>query len=171
MHDSSFPENGYRDLIDMDSFIKFFMVNIITHNSDFNVLTYDDRIDPGSIFFYKDKNSRIHAGPLWDFDRIFGFNHELKANTYPYPTYPFFRRFFDDPVFLARYKELWNLYYNDINSMKKFIDDTEKTIRKSAVDDLYIWHRDVNFISQVTVMKNYFSSRLTYLNSIYNAAP
>jgi hypothetical protein len=168
MFSKGFPENGYRDLIEMDTFIKYFMVQIITNNSDFNVRTYDSKVEPGSIYFYKDKGAKISAGPLWDFDRAFGFNSELDAKTFPYPNYPFFNRFFEDPVFLARWKEIWNHYYNDILSMSHFIDNTASKIREAAINDFITWHSTENFDLYVNAMKDYFDTRIAYLNDIYN---
>jgi len=171
MFSEDFPENGYRDLIEMDTFIKYFMVQIITNNSDFNVRTYDSKSDPGSIYFYKDKRGKICAGPLWDFDRTFGYNSVLDANSFPYPNYPFFNRFFEDPVFLARWKEIWNRYYKDIVSMRSFIDNTAGKIRDAAIEDLKTWHNTEDFDSRVNAMKNYFNKRISYLNDIYNSPP
>jgi hypothetical protein len=171
MFSEDFPENGYRDLIEMDTFIKYFMVQVITNNCDFNVRTYSSRGEPGSIFFYKNKGAKISAGPLWDFDRTFGFYSVLTANSFPYPNYPFFKRFFDDPVFLARWKEIWNYYYKDIVSMRNFIDNTASKIRNAAIKDFSIWHNTGNFDSRVNTMKNYFNTRIDYLNEIYNSLP
>jgi spore coat protein CotH len=171
MFSEDFPENGYRDLINMDTFIKYFMVQIITNNSDFNVRTYDSKADPGSTYFYKDKGAKICAGPLWDFDRSFGYNSVLGAKTFPYPNYPFFNRFFEDPVFLARWKEIWNHYYKDIVSMRNFIDSTANKIRDAAIKDLRTWNNTENFDSRVNAMKNYFNTRIAYLNDIYNSLP
>ena len=170
MFSEDFPENGYRDLIEMDTFIKYFMVQIITNNLDFNV-TDGWRKDPGSIFFYKDKGAKICAGPLWDLDHTFGFDSTPPAKTFPYPNYPFFNRFFEDPVFLARWKEIWNQHYNDIVSMRRFIDNTADKIRDAAIKDLKKWHNTENFDSRVKTMKNYFNTRIVYLNGIYNSLP
>jgi hypothetical protein len=166
-----FPENGYRDLIDMDTFIKYFMVQIITNNSDFNVNTYDTRNHPGSIFLYKDKDEKIKAGPLWDFDLTFGFRSVLTADSLPYPNYPFFSRFFDYPVFLLRWKEIWNESYDVILSMREFINDTEDKIRSSVEFDIMIWQPNLNFNTRVNALKDYFDIRIPYLNNIYNIIP
>ena len=64
MDSPDFPENRYRDMIDMESIIKFFLIQVFTQNFDFN--------GPGSVFFYKGKDKKIYASPLWDFDLSFG---------------------------------------------------------------------------------------------------
>ena len=169
MTSGDFPENGYRDLVDFESIARYFMVQIIMNNSDFNVLTYDDRADPGSIFFYKDKGGKVCAGPLWDFDRVFDFNPPLKANTYPYPNYPFFKRFFQDPVFQAKWKVLWNDNYNtNIVSMSDFINVVPEKIKKSITEDNKRWGRSDDFDSRINSFIDYFNSRIVYLNLEYN---
>ncbi len=56
------PGIGYRNYLDVPSFINYFLVNELSRNNDgFKK----------SVFFHKDKNSdqgRLKAGPVWDFD-------------------------------------------------------------------------------------------------------
>jgi hypothetical protein len=56
------PETGYRQYVDVESFIHYFLVNEISRNNDgFKK----------SVFMYKDrysKGGKMKAGPIWDFD-------------------------------------------------------------------------------------------------------
>lgn len=53
------PGTGYRNFIDVESFIDYFIVNEISRNNDgFKKSRY----------FHKDRNGKIVAGPVWDFD-------------------------------------------------------------------------------------------------------
>lgn len=53
------PTDGYSKWIDVESFIDYFIVNEISRNNDgFKKSRY----------FHKDKNGKIKAGPVWDFD-------------------------------------------------------------------------------------------------------
>lgn len=62
---------GYRSVFDIDSFIRYFLVQEMTGNTDGFWSTY----------FYKDRNDdRLHAGPVWDFDIAFDNDYRL------YPT-------------------------------------------------------------------------------------
>ena len=182
MASSSFPENGYRDLIDMQSIVNFFMIQVITQNHDFN--------SPGSVFFHKNRDGKIAAGPLWDFDLSFGVFHlgmngtlmnlrytnfpqalaEQAPNVRPYPTYPFFARFLEDPVFRAMWRESWNSNKAAIYSMSDFIDETADKIRASAETNYSIWrtNENVDFDWWVNEMKNYFAARIDYLDGVYN---
>ena len=171
MFSGNFPENGYREMIDMESIINFFLVQIVTHNTDFYV-GLDGRAEPGSLFFHKDKNGKITAGPLWDFDLSFryGFIY-VSPDSRPYPTYSFLNRFFQDPVFWVKWKEHWHKNLSAVVSMNQFIDDLASKVRKSMEDDYKIWRPAepiTEFDRRIRMMKEYFNERLEYLNLIYN---
>jgi hypothetical protein len=60
------PETGYASVLDVDSFVDYFLVNELTYNYD----AYRR-----SAYFYKDKDSndpRLVAGPVWDFNIALG---------------------------------------------------------------------------------------------------
>jgi len=174
MASESFPENGYRDLIDMKSIINFFLVNTIIQNSDFNT--------PNSVYFHKDKGGKISGGILWDFDFTFGNTWQnnpefaLVDISYwrRYPTYPFFARFFQDPIFLVKWKENWNDNYHVLSQMTQFIDDMANENRKSAEENYKVWkYRGhdpvVDFDYWINEMKKIYNERIHKdLNVVYN---
>lgn len=57
------PENGYQSFINHKSFFNYIFINEITKNVDGYRL---------STFLYKDKNEKLNAGPVWDFNLGFG---------------------------------------------------------------------------------------------------
>ena len=60
------PVTGYPSIVDVGSFVDFFLVNEIAKNIDAYRL---------STYLFKDKDSndpRLHAGPVWDFNIAFG---------------------------------------------------------------------------------------------------
>ena len=66
--DSIDPVTGsfYTELIDMDSFVRKYLLEEVTFNYDGGV---------ASSFFYKDsdkKDGKLYAGPIWDYDVSFG---------------------------------------------------------------------------------------------------
>jgi hypothetical protein len=69
------PVNGYRKYLDVESFIRHFLIGEITGNTD----TY------WSVYMYKNRNDDIFKfGPAWDFD--LGYQNDTR--TYPINTYP-----------------------------------------------------------------------------------
>lgn len=63
-------QNGYRKYLDLDSFLRFFLVGEFAGNTD----TY------WSVYMYKDRNSgKLYTGPVWDYDLAFDNDNR----TYP----------------------------------------------------------------------------------------
>ncbi|MGL4631117.1 MAG: CotH kinase family protein, partial [Leadbetterella sp.] len=76
-------KNGYRNYVDVASFAKLLLLNEVSGNVD------GYRI---STFFYKDKdskNSKLTAGPPWDYDITFGNADYCQKNNYNLWSYKF----------------------------------------------------------------------------------
>jgi hypothetical protein len=178
-----FPESGYRDLINITSFIDFLMINELVANTDLS--------HPRSAFLYKDKDGVVTMGPLWDFDSGYGWNYrnwmESSFNdhfNYPDrrpPVHLFFRRFYEDPVFLVKYKERWNEMYDTIASVPLFIDEMAKKLEKSAERNFESWWYKTHapftdtrpaqpnvFNDAIVRLKNWYGARVFYLNAEFN---
>ena len=172
----SFPENGYRDLFDMDTFVKYFMVQTVVMNIDLFRPRTETGGEIGSTFFYKDKGGKISAGPIWDLNWTFApwafEGREFLPNTFPYQIHPWFKRFHDDPVFLARYKEIWNNnYQNNILTMTSFVDSMGAKLTNAALENYKRWSPNSNiysYIWHIDHIKDYFATRAAYLHGEYN---
>ncbi len=143
---SGFPENGYRDLVDLESFAKYIMVEMFMDNFDFNnragaQAIVDIGTAPASNFIHKDKGKRIMGGPLWDLDLTAGVNmdnfpkHYQSYNNPIKPTHPFYKKFFDDPVFLAKWKKNWDKHKADFQAMTKVMDSIATYVEGSVVNN------------------------------------
>ncbi|MDR1812632.1 MAG: CotH kinase family protein [Candidatus Fibromonas sp.] len=138
---SGFPENGYRDLVDLESVVKYVMIQQFIDNFDFNNKAGDASIGtaPGSNFFHKDKGKKIVAGSLWDMDLAAGVEknnfpkHYQKTDNPVKPKHPFYAKFFDDPVFLAKWKKAWDKYKSDFQNMTKVMDSIATHVEGSVV--------------------------------------
>lgn len=106
------PNVGYRQYIDVPSFIDFFILNELSHNVD----AY--RI---STFMHKDKGEKLKMGPIWDFNLAFGNANYCRGQTtddwaYRFNTYcpndvfrvPFWwPRLLEDETFVAQLQARW----------------------------------------------------------------
>jgi len=141
---NNFPENGYRDLVDLESVAKYIMIQQFIDNFDFNNRAGQNAIvdigpAPGSNFFHKDKGKKITAGPLWDMDLAAGV---LNEGNFPKhyqtfqapikPLHPFYLKFFDDPVFLAKWKKVWDRHKNDFQTMTAYMDSIANYVQGSV---------------------------------------
>lgn len=101
------PETGYSAWIDVDSWINQLIISELTREMDSYVR---------SAHFYKDRDTKIFAGPLWDFDLSFGVggyfnNNQTSGWQYQQTRSPqtnnWFARLLQDPVFVNRVKVRW----------------------------------------------------------------
>ncbi len=168
MASAGFPENGYRNLIDMNTFVDFLMINEIVGNGE---LLY-----PKSTYSYKEKNKKISMGPLWDFS--FAYTDVFSGFEVPYFSsysfrlsrawHRFFNRFFEDPIFLVTYKERWNEKYDEIVAVSEFIDNTGTALNGSVVQNFSLWNPSNNYMQQITDMKHWWSNRCAWLHTELN---
>jgi len=161
MSSYDFPETGYRDLVDAETFIKYFLVQTIIQNIDIFRKGTETGDHIGSAFFYKDKGGKIGAGPLWDLNWSFLSGTQggatMGPTQFPYMVHPWLARFFDDPEFLVRYLEIWNEKLPQIESMRSFIDEIERKFKDPK-----------DLTSSINSMTTFFDGRLTFLKTEYN---
>ncbi len=104
---------GYRNYIDVDSFIDYFILNELSRNVDgFNL----------SLYLVKDKNKKLALGPVWDFNLAFGnagwcgaertygwaYNHAVECpgvTAFPVPFW--WDKLLTDPYFVNKLKARW----------------------------------------------------------------
>ena len=162
-----FPENGYRNLINMNTFVDFIMINEIVYNSE---LWW-----PKSTFSYKDKGGKISMGPLWDFDwayTSYGTHVFFQTATGWSQKHDFFYRFFQDPVFLTMYKERWNEKYAEIANIANLITQRGEELVAATAEDTKRWKIEggyesnypSNYLEEITRMKTWWNNRVAWLN-------
>ena len=107
------PETGYKNYVDFESLIDFFLLNEISKNIDGYRL---------STFMYKEKGGKLTLGPIWDFNLAFGnanycqgekpqgwsykFNDICPDDWWQVPFW--WERFMEDPEFKAAIKNRWD---------------------------------------------------------------
>lgn len=152
------PANGkYRNYVDIDTFIDWFLVNELTGNSEPN--------HPKSCYMNKSRDGKLKAGPVWDYD--WGTFCLAKRGILTDKAM-WYKYFFKDKVFVARLKEKWQESYRDFASIPNYIDEKAAEIRESEKYNHTLWpiNQDVNgdenlgFDEAVEQMKKAFTSRL-----------
>ena len=176
LFDSNFPNNNYKDLVDINSLIDFMLVNEITRNQELN--------HPKSVYAYKDKNTKICWGPLWDFDWGFGYaeyghNYFQKTDILFYKNgyngsqkgSRFYNRFFDDPEFCNLYKKRWNeLKSSQIETIVQYIETMTEKLEKAQYQNYKRWtnYSSLNFRNETGKMKNWLTNRIAFLDNMIN---
>ncbi len=142
--------NGYAKYLDVPSFVDFVIVNELTKNVDGYRL---------STFFYKDKdskNSRLFAGPVWDFNIALGNANYCSGDLFSGWAMDFndvcnqdgwiihfwWQRLWDDPAFRARVKTRWQeLRSGTFSNAQVFgaLDSLSKVVDKAQVRNWQRW--------------------------------
>jgi hypothetical protein len=134
---------GYRNFIDVPSFIDFFLLNELSHNVDgFRIST----------FMHKDKGEKLKMGPIWDFNIAFGNADYCRGETtddwaYKFNEYcpadpsrvPFWwARLLEDPSYVEELKSRWAELRNDIlsasNIQEKITEHSVRLIYSNSVE-------------------------------------
>jgi len=117
--DYSDPDKGYRQYIDMGSFIDFFLINEFSLNYD----------APGlSTYLYKDLRGKLKLC-TWDFNSAFDYYEysSVSPETFQIHNSMWYKYLFKDEDFVdrvvARYKTLRKRYFNE-EYLLRYIDDT-----------------------------------------------
>jgi hypothetical protein len=104
---SGFATRNYRKYIDVRSWVDYHIFQMLSMNVDAVRL---------SSFFHKDRNAKIMAGPLWDFDRTLGSDNGTDANPMSWGDSSMQNRFFainwwgqlfKDPDFVQAWVDRW----------------------------------------------------------------
>lgn len=164
---SSFPNNGYRDLLDVDVFAKYLLVYFLTGNEELN--------HPKSTYMHKKQGGKFSFGPIWDFDWAYGFEGGGGHYSAPQRNYfwttpqlgtTFFTRLLQDPITKTAFKNHWTKYKSEhLNNLMIYIDEYSTLIKASKGRDDVKWKRGKNFDTEVIKLKKYISDRAIYLDN------
>jgi hypothetical protein len=170
---SDFPNNGYRNILNIDSFVNFLMVSEIVINGEL--------WGPRSAYMHKNAGGLITMGPVWDFDCAFGMSDfgrfyisksvDISKATGRFTTNNNkFGNFHNDPYFRTLYKARWNEKYRQIASMPAFIDAMYEKIKVSESLDAKRWFDtdNINYVYQVGKLKTFWLNRVMYLDTEIN---
>ncbi|MDE0400012.1 MAG: CotH kinase family protein [Candidatus Poribacteria bacterium] len=118
------PERGYAKYIDTDAFIDHFIINELFRNIDgFRNSTY----------MYKDRDSKLTMGPIWDFNLSMGnagFNDGWKTDGWLIYTNPvpfWWDRLLQDKNFTQKLAKRWEELRKDILATSKLLDAIDQT--------------------------------------------
>jgi hypothetical protein len=193
MYEADFADSieGYAKLIDVGSFIDFFILNELSKNVDSYRL---------STFLYKDKNSiyeKLKAGPIWDYNIGFGNCYYQGANLkggwhIDYETYnpafllldywqvPFWwKKLFGDPDFKVKIALRWQQLRSDefsttsifsvIDSLTVLLDESQQrnfirwpVLGQSIWPNAYVGQ---TYYNEINYLKNWISQRIDWMDA------
>lgn len=180
------PQQGYRKLFDVDSFLRHFIVGELSGNTD----TY------WSTYMFKDRGDElIHTGPVWDFDiafdndyrtypidRFSGFLYDSGAASAAAGMRDFTNRIIKrDPATKDELARVWSLARNDndltAESLSDYISALEQEMEQSAQLNFMRWpilNQQVHmnpralgsFKQEVQALRSYLNTRFKRLDPL-----
>lgn len=126
-NECSAPNEGYASMLDIDSWIKFWLVNEIMDNKKLET--------PESCYFtFESEKYLFKAGPVWDFETASVYQRSacrLQETLY-------YDALFKSPAFIARTKELWKTYSGKMK-VESEIESMSSTLSTAAQYDSMLW--------------------------------
>ena len=160
---------GFPTVIDIPSFIDFMMIAEFSSNVDVYSL---------STFFHKDRNGKLRAGPIWDYNLAYGydaFGNRSKYNVWQFNNEDnngpkFWKDLFDTDLFRCYMAKRWYeltepeqpLNYDFVCNR---IDEIDAQITEAIWRDNQRWNEMYEHAQYVNNMKNWLQLRTNWLNN------
>ena len=167
-HNTSITD-GIPAIIDIPSFVDFMMIAEFSSNVD--VYTY-------STFFHKDRNGKLRAGPVWDYNLSFGhdeFGYRSRYDVWQFNNQDnngpeFWLELFDTDEYRCYLAKRWFEISSrgnvlDYNVLCNRIDEIDEWIDEAIVRDNQKWHQMYQHASYVADMKEWILQRINWLNN------
>ena len=156
-------ETGYRNYIDTESFIKWWLL--------YELMTNDEPGHPKSCYMYKDRNDKFKMGPIWDFDwyTVCGTTEGWSNSKHLW-----YDRLFQDSEYVSQTKSIWNRYKADLqNEIQIYLSVKEQELGLSAALNHKLWPR-VNekpdsFEVAIEKLKTHFQQRIQWMDQAINS--
>lgn len=177
------PFGGYYDIVDIDSFIDFFIVNETAKNVDGYRL---------STFLYKNRDSeggKLNLGPVWDFNLAYGNANyddgwktegwEVFYDNDSYWRTPFWAmKLMDNSIFKNRFAKRWNELRSTVlssNYLNSFIDSTTSDFEQARIRNFERWNVLDSLIwpnfyigktyeDEINYLKNWLNNRIKWID-------
>ena len=164
--------NGYPSVIDVPSFVDFMLINELASNAD----AYQF-----STYFHKDRNGKLRAGPIWDFNLTYGNDLFLwgfdrsKTDIWQFSNgdnegAKFWTDLFNNPLYKCYFAKRWNQLTQtgqalNYSSMLQFIDTTLNYISEAKVREHQKWGTVTNQDTEITNLKAFLSNRISWITT------
>ena len=165
--DDTSEVSGYPAFIDVPSFIDYMIVSELGSNVDVYQL---------STFFYKDRQKKLCAGPLWDFNFAYGNDH-IGRSRYDVWQFdngtntgsPFWKQLFESPYFHRRLVARWYELTIDgplaYDTVMALIDSLEAAHYDAVPRDKARWpHLVADYDYHMWIMRQWISDRYEWIN-------
>ena len=169
------PATGYAAYIDVDSFIRWYLVNEVFRNVDANMWS--------SCWMYKPRGGKLFMGPLWDFDLAAGnvnYNDAFLTSGWHIRNAPWFSRLFQDPAFVARVRQVWNeIKADELPAMFQSITTDAGVLQQAQLNNFqrwpiletYVWPNNQipgSYAGEIGYLRTWLEARIAWMDSQFN---
>lgn len=163
--------DGYPSVIDIPSFVDFMLLNELASNPDGYQF---------STFFHKDRNGKLRAGPVWDFNLTFGNDlffwgfDRSKSDLWQFSVdnrgATFWTDLFYDPTFNCYFTKRWSeltqvgqpLHEDQIFDL---VDETVSLISEAVGRQEQVWGIDLQFEQRIANLKTFVTERIQWMTN------
>ncbi|HEY6643552.1 CotH kinase family protein [Povalibacter sp.] len=155
------PSIGYAGHIDVDAFIRWYLVNELFKNNDAVLFS--------SCWLYKPRGEKLAMGPLWDFDISAG-NINYNGNDIPTGWWVrngvWFARLLDDAAFVQRVREKWvDMRGDEIPALFDSIKTQAAMLQQAQVNNFQRWPILETLVWPNAVATGSYAGEVEYLRS------
>ena len=123
-------QTGYKTLLDIESFAKWYVIHELSG--------HDDHAFHTSCYMYKSPDDKLKAGPVWDFDQSFGYFHTANYRLSIRQT-PWFQRLFKDPAFIQEVSIQLEACKKAMPRLFDLLDTTHEDIDIAVIENNILW--------------------------------
>lgn len=164
--------NGYPAIIDIPTFVDFMVLSELASNADSYQL---------STYFHKDRNGKLRAGPIWDYNLTYGndlFDFGLDRSHFDVwqldngdnTGAKFWKDLFSNPTFRCYFAKRWNevtapgqpLKHNNLVT---FIDQTVNGIGEAVEREEVRWGTIPDHAMEIDNMKTWLYQRINWMTA------
>ena len=161
----------FEDLVDVDSFVDYFLITEIMHNHD--------SVNK-SIYMHKTTNGKLKMGPVWDFDYSLSYDFDLPykkseidvARRLLNPTAsPLFKAFLQKESNYKLVQNRWDQVKGYIKEVSITLRDYKAGLRKVAEYDALRWYGETGlfqFDMQYDFVRLFLLDRYDYLDEVFD---
>jgi hypothetical protein len=153
--------SGFPSIIDIPSFTHFIIINELASNPD----AYK-----WSTYFHKDRNGKLRAGPVWDFDNAFGAPRSGYDLQFEHSGSMFWLALMKNRQFKCYISKRWNDLTKPGQPLNpsvigKFIDQTIANIGEAIVRDNQRWGYTKNTLLAINILEYFLNTRITQITN------
>lgn len=163
---------GYSSIIDVPTFVDYMLLSELASNAD----SYQY-----STYFHKDKEGKLRAGPIWDFNLTYGNDlfswgyDRSKYNVWQFSNgdnegAKFWHDLFNDSTFKCYFSKRWNELTQEgqplnFNYLTQFIDETISYISEAKIRENQKWGTIPNDEREINYLKSFLFNRINWMTN------